>query len=271
MSILLSPLLPPAFQLSQSSLQDFADCARRFQLRYLMEQDWPAPIAEPIGDAERADILGKQFHLLMERHFLGLPTEKIAPNMLSWWEAFLQTPVPNLPAGQRKPEISTSAVIQGQRMVAAFDLLAYDPGGEAIIVDWKTTRRRSSRAWLDRRLQTIIYPLLLVESSQSLIGYRIKPEQIKLIYWFANASVDAEHFEVFQYSSARLEQDRQTLAILLDNLNKLFFTAGDVWPLTANLNLCKLCRYRSLCDRGREAGVYDEIEHDEPFPPDAPH
>ena len=72
------------------------------------------------------------------------------------------------------------------------------------------------------------------------------------------------------YSSARLEQDRQTLTILLDNMNKLFFGAGDVWPLTPNLDLCKLCRYRSLCDRGREAGAYDEIEDDEVVPPESP-
>src|SRR5437868_5210172 len=210
----MSVKLPPAFQLSQSSLQDFVDCARRFQLRYLMEQDWPAPPAEPLADAERAEILGKQFHLLVQRHWLGLPIDSVhvAPALLPWWDAFLQRPIPNLPTGKRLPEISTSAVVHGQHIVATFDLLAYDPGGEGVIVDWKTTKRRSSRAWLERRLQTIIYPLLLVESSQSLLGYRIKPEQIKLIYWFANA--ETESIEVFQYSSARLEQDRQTLAIL---------------------------------------------------------
>src|SRR5713226_4698911 len=132
----MSVKLPPAFQLSQSSLQDFADCARRFQLRYLMEQEWPAPPAEPLADAERADILGKHFHLLVERYWLGLPIDKgtISPALLPWWDAFLQHPISDLPAGKRLPEISTSAVVHGQHMVATFDLLAYDPGGEAIIV-----------------------------------------------------------------------------------------------------------------------------------------
>src|SRR5262249_42650917 len=151
---------------------------------YLMEQDWPAPPAEPLADVERAELLGKQFHLLVQRYWLNLTIDKarVAPALLPWWDAFVQHPIPNLPAGKRLPEISTSAVVNGQHMVATFDLLAYDPGGEAVIVDWKTTRRRSSRAWLDRRLQTIIYPLLLVDSSEKLIGYRIGPEQIKLIY-----------------------------------------------------------------------------------------
>src|SRR5260221_1858728 len=100
-------------------------------------------------------------------------------------------------------------------MTATFDLLAYDPGGDAVIVDWKTTRRRSARSWLDSRLQTIVYPLLLMEASQRLLGYILKPEQVRLVYWFANAPQDVE---VFQYSAARRDQDYQVLAPLLDQV-----------------------------------------------------
>src|ERR1041385_2279647 len=124
--------LPPAFQFSQSSLQDFSDCARRFQLRYLMEQEWPAPIAEPLNDAEQADILGKRFHKLIERHYLGLALEreKIDPALVGWWDAFSNHPVEGQPAGACRPEVSTSALIHGKRFVATFDLLTYDAGGE---------------------------------------------------------------------------------------------------------------------------------------------
>jgi hypothetical protein len=127
-----------------------------------------------------------------------------------------------------------------------------------VIVDWKTTRRRSSRVWLDKRLQTILYPLLLAESSKRLIGYQLKPEQVRLIYWFANAPAE---IEVFQYSTARMEQDKQTLKILLDSFGAM---SGEIWPLTPNTAFCRLCQYRSLCDRGREAGNYDEIDTDTP-------
>src|SRR5258708_18803157 len=179
--------LPPAFALSQSSLQDFTDCARRFQLRYLMQQEWPAPVAEPLGEAEQADSLGRRFHRLLERHFLGLPTEQtvLDPALLPWWEAFVANPISGLPETVRRPEITTAAQICGQRMVATYDLLAYDPGGEAWIVDWKTARHRPTRNWLERRLQTILYPLILVESASALLGYALKPEQLHLVYWFA--------------------------------------------------------------------------------------
>ena len=39
--------LPDDFHFSQGSLQDYVDCQRRFQLRYLMKLAWPAVDAEP--------------------------------------------------------------------------------------------------------------------------------------------------------------------------------------------------------------------------------
>lgn len=254
--------------LSQSSLQDFTDCARRFQLRYLMDQAWPAPVAEPLQDAERADLLGRQFHRVMERHWLGLPVERATLDaaLLPWWDAFIAHPPADLPGTERRPELHTTAVIHGQRIVATFDLLAYEPGGPAAIVDWKTSARRPNRTWLDRRLQTLIYPLLLVESAPGLLGCALPPEDVRFIYWFTNAPAEPE---VFQYSTARYESDKRTLAALLD---RLLAMEGETWPLTPNVELCRLCQYRSLCDRGRQAGHPDEeFELPEPVPePAAP-
>lgn len=34
--------LPEDFTFSQSMLQDFVDCPRRFELRYLLDARWPA-------------------------------------------------------------------------------------------------------------------------------------------------------------------------------------------------------------------------------------
>ena len=45
--------IPQNFQFSQASLSDYMDCARRFQLRYLLEQDWPAVESEPLLERER--------------------------------------------------------------------------------------------------------------------------------------------------------------------------------------------------------------------------
>ena len=71
--------LPLNFQFSQASLSDYVDCARRFQLRYLLEQPWPAVEAEPLLERERVMALGQRFHKLIQQHIEGLPAEALTP------------------------------------------------------------------------------------------------------------------------------------------------------------------------------------------------
>jgi hypothetical protein len=61
--------LPEGFQFSQASLQDYVDCPRRFQLRYLVNLDWPAVEAEPVlkheRHMERAGLFHQMVHQLL--------------------------------------------------------------------------------------------------------------------------------------------------------------------------------------------------------------
>ena len=72
--------------LTQSALRDFAECPRRFQLRYLQQLPWPqAPV---YGDTAVATTRGREFHRLLERHFLGIPTDEDVlsdPVLRGWW------------------------------------------------------------------------------------------------------------------------------------------------------------------------------------------
>ncbi|HRE47235.1 MAG TPA: PD-(D/E)XK nuclease family protein [Aggregatilineales bacterium] len=246
--------LPPAFHFSQSSLQDFVDCARRFQLRYLMEQDYPAPAAEPLMATEDAAELGKRFHLRMERYWRGAPLPPLdwASPLGRWWAAFEANPPPNIPSTHRRPEITLSARLGDQRFTATFDLLAYDADGTVVILDWKTSKRTPLKL-LNRRLQTILYPLLFVEASAGLIGRHVAPEQVQLVYWFAE---DGGATETFSYNAERMDEDRRYLDAVITRLLTLDVT---VFPLTENERLCRLCQYRSLCGRGVKAGGIDEI------------
>jgi CRISPR/Cas system-associated exonuclease Cas4 (RecB family) len=243
-------ILPPAFRFSQSSLQDFVDCPRRFQLRYLLEQRYPAPAAEPLAEVERSIELGRRFHLNMERHWRGLPAFKeLDPVLAGWWQMYQQSPPP-LPGHIRRPEVTAVATLAGQRFTATFDLLAHseDPESEVVIVDYKTTRR-PQRHHLERRLQTVVYPLMLAVTADRLIGRPLKPSQITMIYWFA----DTGETEAFRYSDvARQESERRLKAIFA----QLFTLEASIFPLTTNERMCGLCEYRSLCGRGQKA---DEI------------
>src|SRR5574341_339738 len=84
--------LPVPFTFSQSSLQDYADCPRRFQLRYIDQLAWPAVETEPVAENERRQQEGQLFHRLAQQHLLGLPAENLArlantPNLERWWLA----------------------------------------------------------------------------------------------------------------------------------------------------------------------------------------
>ena len=58
--------LPPTFTFSQSSLQDYFDCPRRFQLRYIEQVAWPAVETEPMLENERRQQAGLHFHRLVQ-------------------------------------------------------------------------------------------------------------------------------------------------------------------------------------------------------------
>ena len=86
--------LPIDFRFSQNNLQDFVDCPRRFELKYLLKQDWPALVSEPIQEFEHLQILGLRFHTLVQQHLAGIPVETLEPtlddpNLIRWWKNYL--------------------------------------------------------------------------------------------------------------------------------------------------------------------------------------
>jgi CRISPR/Cas system-associated exonuclease Cas4 (RecB family) len=251
--------LPSDFQFSQSSLQDYVDCPRRFQLRYVLQLAWPAQEVEPALENEQHMRQGAAFHRLVHRHALGIPAENLSraarePDLRRWWHNYLEHRPEGLPE-MRFPEIVLSAPTGEHRLLAKYDLVAVDAGQRAIIVDWKTSRKRTKRKYLAERLQTKVYPYLLVRAGAHLnSGQPIAPEQVEMIYWFADHPDDPAHFS---YDEAQYEADRACLTSLVEEIAG----PGDVdFPLTPQEQRCKFCPYRSLCQRGVKAGSLDEME-----------
>ncbi len=253
------------FEFSQSSLQDFVDCRRRFQLRYLMRVAWPAVQAEPARENELNIQRGERFHRLVQQYLLGIPKERLGRmasadpdgHLHAWWENFLEM-IPDTLNGARHVEVALSAPLAGRRLIAKYDLVLVQPGGQATIYDWKTSaphpRRlhRPKRGWLSERLQTRIYPYLLVTAGAALNGGQpFSPENVRMIYWFADPQLPPE---TFTYSRAQWEEDRLFLQSLVNELVKL---ASQDFTLATNEIPCRYCVYRSLCNRGVKAGELD--------------
>ncbi len=245
-------MLPDNFQFSQGSLQDFADCRRRFQLRYIQQLAWPAIQVDPVLEREEHLQFASRFHHLVHQHQLGIPLEALAttiqdPLLVRWWENYLAHPPADLPPA-RHPEMVLTAPLAGFRLLAKYDLVAVEPGQRLVIVDWKTNQQAGRRSWLEQRMQTKVYRYLLVEAGAVLNGGQpVQPEQIEMIYWFANEPASPIHFG---YSAAEHAETAAELGELVRTIQQL---QADEFPLTDELAHCGFCAYRSLCDRGTSA------------------
>lgn len=257
--------LPADFVFSQTSLQDDADCARRFELRYVQRVRWPALQAEPALEHERHLRQGERFHHLVHQHQLGIPAEALGagiddPVLRDWWQAYLAWPLADVPA-RRWPETALSAPLGEYRLLAKFDLLAVEPDGRAVIIDWKTSRHPPPREWLAKRLQTRVYPLVLALAGAELSGGPpILPDQIEMIYWYPVGNPVR-----FPYSTAQFERDQAALLQTVEDIAQ-----RTEFPLTPELKTCAFCMYRSLCDRGERAASLDALLDAEDGSPDSP-
>ncbi len=245
--------LPLHFQFSQASLSDYVDCPRRFQLRYVLQQAWPAVEAEPLPERERLLALGQRFHRLIQQHVAGLPVEALTASLgeaelVRWWQDYrraLNTTLSDLPTS-RRAEVALSIPLAGYRLVAHFDLIAAD-ADRAVIVDWKTEQRRPTREQLLNRLQTRVYRYLLTEAQQR------PPGTVSMIYWFAQ---HPDRPEVLPYDAAQHAADDAFLRELIDEIANRAAQDGE-WDKTPHERKCAYCTYRSLCGRGIVAGVID--------------
>ncbi len=244
------------FEFSQSSLQDYADCRRRFQLRYLKRVAWPAIQAEPARENERHIRRGERFHHLIQQYLVGIPEERLArmaaadpdENLRDWWEHFIEAIPPTL-TGTRHVEVTLSAPLGDYRLVAKYDLVLVQPGGQVVIYDWKASTHRPRREWLSERLQTRVYPYLLLVAGASLNGGQpFEPEDVRMTYWFADPGMPPK---TFAYSQARWEEDGLFLRAVVNELANL---SPQDFTMAASESPCRYCVYRSLCNRGTQAG-----------------
>jgi CRISPR/Cas system-associated exonuclease Cas4 (RecB family) len=254
--------LPENFQFSQGSLQDYVDCPRRFQLKYIQQLSWPAVDVEPALENEIYLQLGAAFHRMVQQYLLGVPAEKLMlqasqdVQLARWWENFIQDVGKriNRKVGNYDPEITLSAPIGDFRLVGKYDLLI-KADHKFTIYDWKTSRKHPKREWLALNLQTRVYPFLLAQAGMYLNkGKLIAPDQIEMIYWFANFPTAPLRFP---YSQAQFREDETYIAGLIEEIKLI---SEEPAPLTENEKRCRYCVYRSLCNRGIEAGPMEEFE-----------
>jgi hypothetical protein len=264
--------LPPTFTFSQAALQSYSDCRRQFWLAWLNRLPWPASQATPALENEQRLRMGARFHRLVERAELGVTgashaSEGLESPLREWFEAYLQHRPVGLPDEIKEVEctLSTPVDLGGGnrvRLAARYDLISAARGGRAVIVDWKTGERPSSREQLLLRMQSVVYPFVLVEASAGLSWGPIAPDSVQMIYWFA---ADPAASVLLAYDAAQHEANRRLLTRTLAEI--VAHGDEDAFPMVLDTpqnrrRLCRYCIYRSRCDRG-DAGSLTDLDEDE--------
>ncbi len=254
-------LLPEEFPFSQSALEDFQTCAWRFYLRHVLHQPWPALVSEPATEHERHQRLGERFHRLVQQHLAGVPAERLSasvddPDLAAWWTRYLEALPADLP-GTAFPEHTLVTGLDGFRLLARYDALLATEDGQLVIFDWKTTLRRPPRARYARSWQTRLYRYVAVRAGGHLLAAPLRPEQVRMVYWFP-AFPDAPYH--FPYDAAQFQADQADLHALLTDIARR--DSPDHFPRTADDRACHFCPYRSLCERGVQAGPLDALFED---------
>lgn len=237
------------------------ECPRRFELRYLLQRIWPAIHSEPVLELEEHINNGKVFHLMAQQYFSGINPDVILLQLenvkiSNWWKAFLTfaESYNNLP---QQSEVSFSSKINNKRFVGVIDLLVYSPGEKFTIIDWKTNQIKPTRKNLEQHIQTRLYPLLLTSGGKQWNNNNnnIQPDQIEMIYWFANYPDEPQSF---LYSEQQYQTD---LNFIQDLINQIESTKSGEFPLTIDQKRCFFCNYRSLCCRGSKPGSTLELDN----------
>lgn len=237
---------------SQHSLNTYARCKRRFYLKYVAQQPWPVPEGDDLAEYEAHLARGRIFHQWVARALLGMDMEPMAVasddvQLRAWWRAFGRFDLATLPQSLREVELALVVPLGDYRLYARYDLLALDPQGSAVIVDWKTLESVPPYHVLRDRWQTRVYLHALAAAGQVVSGGApVDPARMEMFYWFA----DHEQSVTIPFSQAEQQRNARALLALVEEIAAL---TAEGFTLTDDLRQCARCNFRTLC--GRAAGA----------------
>jgi hypothetical protein len=254
--------IDPDFVFSANSLQDYLDCPRRFELKYLLKQSWPAAMSEPVLEFEHHLQLGRQFHQLAFQYLNGVPEKNLAPTLedadLKIWFKNLLDYLHKMDFQRTFAELPVRIPIKDFHIMAVFDLLAVSKAGELFILDWKTAERIPTRDRLADRVQTWLYPYAAFEASPAIFpDIEHSVDKLHMTYLFVQH--DGDNTLTFDYTQELHRQNEKRLEKLIEEISQK--DAGS-FELTDEKRRCKYCNYYSLCERGLSAGDFRDEERE---------
>ena len=250
------------FIFSANNLQDYLDCPRRFELKYLLKQNWPAVTSQPVLEMENRILQGNRFHLLAHQYLSGIEGEILRnsiddPELGLWFDHFREY-IDQYLNFQFFSEFSVIMPFQGFRLMAVFDFISLTDANKIRICDWKTTSRLPKKEIYIQSIQSTLYPFLAYETRTNIFpqAAALKHQDLSMEYWFPGFPKNTISWE---HSAAIHMNSRELLSSLIAEISQK--EPGD-FEKTSNDKRCAFCQYRSLCERGIQAGLSKEDENE---------
>ena len=237
------------FLFTQHSLSTFEQCPLKFKKRYIENLKWDS---FPDLKSKRQLDLGRKFHMMAYRYFLGLDVghDDDCEEVLSWLEILksqFKLEKGKLYLPEHKLRMSSDML----RLEANCDLLELSEDGGITIWDWKTHPGNSAKntAVLSNQLadslQTTVYMYVAKEQSHLICGKDVDYSQIRMRYWqpyspniVAEVSYDQEKHLAFG----------ETLSSKIQNILEYDYSSLNNGHTT---NHCKRCEFNWFCNNGR--------------------
>ena len=246
------------FTFSSVSLQDFLDCERRFELKHLLRQEWPAPQSEPILEVERRIRIGREFHFLIHQYLCGIALPELQkmdldPDIQHWLGRF-ETFFSEFPLVDFHSEYSVVTPFHDDYyLTAVYDLIGMTNQPKLLIMDWKTSPYPPVKKIISQTIQSMLYPFLAYENRTEIFkGDVINHADIEMIYW--NAVHPGARISM-AYSMVQHEKTREFLIKFIETIAGKSLGS---FAKTENIKKCAYCQFRSLCERGSRAGLMDQ-------------
>lgn len=242
--------LPPGFQYTQAKLQDFLDCPRRFYLKYIEGQRWPAPVTVPQSAYEAAMRRGQLIHQIIERHQAGIALDNLQASYVD--DDKLQKCLTRYM--ELCPELSEYAPAMAEarlslllnsnyHILAKFDWIGFN-AGRLMAIDWKTGRLPATER-LKQRMQTVVYLLVLYRSGAALVQETVDEYVLRYV---SLGTGEQRIFTVTTASVAALEKR------VLSTIEAIQYSD---YAKVEQHQPCRYCVYRGLCGRGQAPHVDD--------------
>lgn len=254
------------FIFSANNLKDYLECPRRFELKYILKQNWPAISSQPVQEMEFRIHQGNRFHQVANQYLSGVPIEILAssindPDLLLWFTNFHKFIKPYLEYPYYSEFLLTIS-LEDYRLIAVFDFIAQISDSEILIIDWKTTTRRPKTEFYLQSVQTLLYPLIVFENQNTIFSQENhqKNKMISMAYWFPNfpeSTVSLNHIDTNHNSSKK---------VISTLISEIVEKEPGEFEKTNNNEHCSYCQFRSLCERGIVAGNENENPSDNEDP-----